>query len=196
MQSRLSHWRGYLPSVKQVLAAFVATQLLVATPLRAQTDTGSNDGKTTSPIKHVIIIIGENRSFDHVYATYVPKKGQTVSNLLSKGIIKADGTPGPNYSLSAQFSAVDYGARFRSRRPPRPRTRSIPTPLTDGTPKFASDTVPATAPFITLSVAVTAEPDLFPTYNFDLLTGASGLPNGAPTRASITSSGWEQACFS
>ena len=26
-----------------------------------------------TPIKHVIVIIGENRSFDHVFATYVPK---------------------------------------------------------------------------------------------------------------------------
>ncbi len=29
-------------------------------------------GLTATPIKHVIIIIGENRSFDHVFATYVP----------------------------------------------------------------------------------------------------------------------------
>ena len=29
--------------------------------------------KTASPIKHVIIIVGENRSFDHLYATYTPK---------------------------------------------------------------------------------------------------------------------------
>src|SRR5450755_4049260 len=112
MHSRFSNWRDHLPTVKQVLALVVASQLLVATPLRAQTDGNSNDGKTTSPIKHVIIIIGENRSFDHVYATYVPKKGQSVSNLLSKGIIKADGTPGPNYSLSAQFSAVDSDGPF------------------------------------------------------------------------------------
>jgi len=33
----------------------------------------------------VIVIIGENRSFDHVYGTYVPTAGQTVSNLLPKG---------------------------------------------------------------------------------------------------------------
>src|ERR1700734_823722 len=66
--------------------------------------------KTASPIKHVIVIIGENRSFDHVFATYKPKAGETVSNLLSKGIIKEDGTPGPNYSLAAQYSAVDSTA--------------------------------------------------------------------------------------
>ena len=29
--------------------------------------------QTATPIKHVIVIIGENRSFDHVFATYKPK---------------------------------------------------------------------------------------------------------------------------
>ena len=54
----------------------------------------SNAGhvKTATPIKHVIVLIGENRTFDHLFATYVPRKGETVSNLLSKGIINADGT--------------------------------------------------------------------------------------------------------
>ena len=60
-----------------------------------------------TPIKHVIVIIGENRSFDHVFATYVPKKGETVWNLLSEGIIKADGTPGPNFSKAEQSAAYD-----------------------------------------------------------------------------------------
>ncbi len=54
--------------------------------------------KTRSPIKHVIIIVGENRTFDHLFATYKPKDGQFVDNLLSKGIVNADGTPGPNFS--------------------------------------------------------------------------------------------------
>src|SRR5271163_3443212 len=62
---------------------------------------------TTSPIKHVIVIIGENRSFDHVFATYVPKSGESVNNLLSEGIIKADGTPGPNFIKAHQIAAVD-----------------------------------------------------------------------------------------
>ena len=30
-------------------------------------------GETTTPIEHVVIIIGENRSFDHLFATYVPR---------------------------------------------------------------------------------------------------------------------------
>jgi len=80
------------------------------TPALAQAS-HSNDAKTSSPIKHVIVIIGENRTFDHVFATYQPTiKGETVDNLLSKGIIRADGSPGPNYGLAVQFSAVDTSA--------------------------------------------------------------------------------------
>ena len=67
----------------------------------------TNDGKTDSPIKHVIIITGENRTFDHVFATYVPRQGQSVDNLLSRGIINIDGSPGPNYAKAAQSSASD-----------------------------------------------------------------------------------------
>ena len=49
---------------------------------------------TATPIKHVLIIIGENRSFDHLFATYVPRNtNESVLNLLSEGIINADGTP-------------------------------------------------------------------------------------------------------
>jgi phospholipase C len=62
---------------------------------------------TLTPIKHVIIIVGENRTFDHLFATYQPKNGQTVLNLLSQGIVKADGSPGPNYSLAKQYSALE-----------------------------------------------------------------------------------------
>src|SRR5689334_17669739 len=54
---------------------------------------------TASPIKHVIIIVGENRSFDHIYATYRAKRhDEHVRNLLSEGIVNADGTPGPNFA--------------------------------------------------------------------------------------------------
>ena len=31
--------------------------------------------KATTPIQHVIVIIGENRTFDHVFATYQPQQG-------------------------------------------------------------------------------------------------------------------------
>jgi phospholipase C len=62
------------------------------------------DPDTASPIKHVIIIVGENRSFDHLFATYVPQKNsEKILNLLSQGIIKADGTPGPNFAKAQQY---------------------------------------------------------------------------------------------
>ena len=49
--------------------------------------------KTASPIKHVIILIGENRGTDHTFGVYKPRgKHQTISNLLSKGIVNEDGT--------------------------------------------------------------------------------------------------------
>ena len=65
---------------------------------------------TASPIKHVIIISGENRSFDHLFATYQPKSGNTVNNLLSEGIIDVNGAPGPNFSLGQQYSADVSGS--------------------------------------------------------------------------------------
>jgi len=60
------------------------------------------DGPTTTPIQHVIVIIGENQSLDGLFGGYVPPPGQTIRNLLSEGIIQADGTPGPNFSSAAQ----------------------------------------------------------------------------------------------
>jgi acid phosphatase len=61
---------------------------------------------TTTPIKHVIVIIGENHTYDNVFGTYVPKHGST-QNLLSKGIVNADGSPGPNVAKAAQNLASD-----------------------------------------------------------------------------------------
>jgi len=133
---------------------------------------------TTTPIKHVIVIIGENRTFDHVYGTYKPKEGETVSNLLSKGIVKANGTPGPNYSLSAQFSALDNtasGGTYST----SPQSKSIYStlpPALAGGPEAASDSAPA--PFKTLKVAKLADQSLAPSYDRFLLTGATGIPAG------------------
>ena len=98
------------------LASLVSLQLTIAAPLFAQ-QTGDNN--TTTPIKHVIVIIGENRSFDHVFATYEPKRGQSVWNLLSEGIVNADGTPGPNFSKAAQSAATDQASDAFLLSPPK-----------------------------------------------------------------------------
>ncbi len=55
----------------------------------------ANEGAkpSRSPIKHVIIIVGENRTFDHIFATYKPRRGETVDNLLSKAPRSAQRRP-------------------------------------------------------------------------------------------------------
>lgn len=68
------------------------------------------DNATSTPIKHVIVVIGENRTFDNLFATYRPLHRQTIFNLLSQGIVNADGSPGPNYALAVQHQAKLNGA--------------------------------------------------------------------------------------
>jgi phospholipase C len=106
---------------KSVCATAMALLLLMYTQVSyggQNQNQGQNENSTASPIKHVIIIVGENRSFDHIYATYVPKnQGQRVNNLLSEGIINADGSPGPNFAKAHQFqivSAPNSGKFFNS----------------------------------------------------------------------------------
>ena len=65
---------------------------------------------TRTPIKHVVIIIGENRTFDHVFATYRPAPGESVWNLLSQGIVTDAGAPGPNFAKAEQQTAPDPSA--------------------------------------------------------------------------------------
>src|SRR5579862_1725211 len=93
---------------------------------------------TTSPIKHVIILIGENRGLDHTFGVYKPKgKGQTISNILSKGIVNEDGTPGPNYGLALQYAVAAQpawyvGAPDSAKTPYNTTTNLMPQPNTNG----------------------------------------------------------------
>src|SRR5215467_10960875 len=89
-------------------SAFVLTSLGLGVDARADGPDGPSDAvKTATPIKHVIIIVGENRSFDHLYATYVPKnKNERVFNLLSEKIIRADGSPGPDFARAHQYKII------------------------------------------------------------------------------------------
>ncbi|HMF06611.1 MAG TPA: hypothetical protein VKE72_06330, partial [Methylocella sp.] len=95
------HRRSSKHSLATHLTAGIAAILLSST---AMTPTAAlADRKTQTPIKHLIVLIGENWSFDSVFATYRPKQGQTIANLLSKGIILKTGAPGPNFIKSQQF---------------------------------------------------------------------------------------------
>lgn len=65
---------------------------------------------TATPIEHVIVVVGENHTFDNVFGAYSPGDGQTIRNLLSRGIILPDGKPGPNFSHAAQSIADSKNA--------------------------------------------------------------------------------------
>ena len=166
--------------VRQGLAFAMATQLLFASsaPVFANEpqlkgDPQTGDSKTASPIKHVIVIIGENRSFDHVFATYVPKKGQTVWNLLSEGIVKADGTPGPNFFKAEQTAAVDQVPDDFLLSPPKVSfpNQALPAPLVGG---------PKTSYVPNLADAQATENGLPSSYVPLLLTGGTGLTSKTP----------------
>ncbi|HEV7968796.1 MAG TPA: alkaline phosphatase family protein [Candidatus Acidoferrales bacterium] len=133
------------------------------------------DGGTRTPIKHVIVIIGENRSFDHVYATYKPKDGEKVWNLLSEGIVNADGTPGPNFSKAEQRAAVDQAPDAFLLSPdkvPFPN-KVLPAPLVGG----AMDSyIPHDDP----TLAEETENGLPASYYIDLITGGTGLKSLTP----------------
>jgi len=63
---------------------------------------------TPPQIKHLVVVLGENHSFDNVFATYVPPdSSQKVWNLLSQGIVDQNGQAGPNFAAAAQHQATD-----------------------------------------------------------------------------------------
>ena len=80
---------------------------LATSALCAVTTAAPAFARATTPITHVIIVIGENHTFDNLFGTYKPKAGQTIDNLLSKGIVNADGTPGPHFVDARQRIGVD-----------------------------------------------------------------------------------------
>jgi phospholipase C len=105
-QMALKSWQG----LRTCVIALTVSQLGLGGPLAGSLQ-AQEKAHTRTPIKHLIVLIGENRTFDHVFATYVPKSKDSVSNLLSKGIIHSDGTPGPHFKKAQQFQAV---APFRT----------------------------------------------------------------------------------
>jgi len=104
-KSQNRKWR-----LRAALSATLAALIAFPIPASAQNHNDGGDGdhhhRTETPVKHVIVLIGENRTFDHVFATYVPRSEDSVRNLLSEHIINADGTLGRNSAKAAQFQAT------------------------------------------------------------------------------------------
>jgi phospholipase C len=88
----------------------IASVVAVSSVTPSAGASGARAGDTVSPIKHVIVIIGENHTFDNVFATYQPPPGQQVHNLLSEGIVTTAGAPGANVSQAVQRTATDTAA--------------------------------------------------------------------------------------
>jgi phospholipase C len=124
-----------LRAVAAVAASFsvsIAPGALAADAVRA----------TATPIEHLVVIVGENLTFDNVFATYEPPAGQSVGNLLSRGIVDRDGKPGPRFADAAQREA-----NVRDRYAVTPSTtgvyKTLPQPGTSyarGLPQHALDT--------------------------------------------------------
>jgi phospholipase C len=141
---------------------------------------------TTSPIKHVIYILGENRSFDNIYGTYVPKQGETISNLLSKGIVTATGAPGRNFAEAMQYRVTATNGTYSIAPTAKTPFSVLPVPTIMSAPA-----VPDAVAFGVISASGVISPTFpggdteLPLDEQDLLiTGGTGsIPaNGADTR--------------
>ena len=186
--------------LRKSLVMFTIFQISLGGALASPLPAPDKEKHTTeSPIKHVIVLIGENRTFDHLFATYVSPSRDSVSNLLSKGIINADGTPGPHFHKAAQFQAIaPFKTTFyisldnHEKAPyeilPEPSLNFSPSPVTGEPPPFppvctGAEVPPACTPLFVLAAI---EPSLEAAALPLLTTGASGAAQTAEFLNPIT----------
>ena len=150
------------------------------------------DPATSSPIKHVIILIGENRSFDNIFGMYQPRKGQSVGNLLSRGIVNASGgtvlnTSAQQFRVTLPLTSATYFIDSRLT-PGKTAYPVLPVPNTTYAPQ--NPTTPADwtsttntiaqAPFDPATVPDKELPTIEPSFEKEdlglLRLGATGLP--------------------
>ncbi len=190
-RSRPANW------LRCVLGTLALLQMSIGPALMSVAVAGNSssfaDNNTASPIRHVIVIIGENRSFDHVFATYVPQRRDvTVRNLLSEGIISLDAhknaIPGPNFEKAHQLAANDMGTNDPFLlSPPKQEfpSNQLPAPLVGGPkvsyiPNECSATTPIAQCAASLTLAQQSESGLPSSYYQELLTGGTGQTKGTP----------------
>jgi phospholipase C len=151
---------------------WAAFSLTASMPAAADADRSVDAIRTATPIKHVIIIVGENRSFDHLFATYVPaRRDERVRNLLSERIINADGTPGPKFARAHQYeiTSAPNGGKYFSSAGLASKTLygTLPAPDLGG--------VGAVSPYIGILSIPGGDPGLPPQDQFLFGTGGTGL---------------------
>lgn len=129
-----------MPTLRLALCCTAALPLMCLTqPVMAQTAT---------PIQHLIVVVGENTSFDTLFATYQPPQGSTVRNLLSAGIVDAQGQPGPAFAKALQKYPSGTG-KYEVDQPQTTPYKVLPRPYAraeKGAPKRVDDKIPADLP--------------------------------------------------
>src|SRR5262249_28028631 len=117
-------------------------------------------------------------------------RGKAVGKLLARGIVREDGTPGPNFNRSMQFQTNQpYPATFfidakktagKTAYQQAPLTPSFPPPNTAYIPTAPGGLSQGQAPFDRAQVPDAQLPRIEPSIEFEdlglLRTGASGLP--------------------
>lgn len=129
-----------MPTLRLALCCTAALPLMCLTqPVMAQTAT---------PIQHLIVVVGENTSFDTLFATYQPPQGSTVRNLMSAGIVDAQGQPGPAFAKALQKYPSGTG-KYEVDQPQTTPYKVLPRPYAraeKGAPKRVDDKIPADLP--------------------------------------------------
>src|SRR5580700_7273432 len=167
-------------SARTGLASLMMLQLSLAGPMAGSAVAKDHDGEEHSrartPIQHVIVIVGENRTFDHIFATYEPKDGESVDNLLAKHIVKEDGTPGKNFAAAYQYAA-DATDSATYQLAPKKKTlySTLPAPLNGGPTDVCKNNG-----ICTLADALSSEDGLDINFYQFLLDGGSGLIGKVP----------------
>jgi phospholipase C len=130
---------------------------------------------TQTPIQHVIVVVGENHTFDNVFGTYQPRNGQPVLNLLSQKIVNSDGSPGPNFNQAAQNTASDattysptpsINGNYNSGLPTPDTTYAYGEPQNVPDPRWKGVTL-ANGPFQLTKHGSTPGPDYFGSFTGD-----------------------------
>jgi phospholipase C len=186
--------RGQLEKNRWKLSTALGSALiaLMFAGSAAADDGDDRDRDTATPIKHVIVLIGENRSFDNIYGMYRPRDGQSVWNLLSKGIVNSSGqtvlnTAAQQFTINLPLASATYFIDFHAT-PGKTLYPTLPLPNTAYAPQFP--TTPANwidpvnqiaqAPFDKATVPDSLLPTIEPSFEHEdlglLRLGATGLP--------------------
>src|SRR5215472_7659973 len=168
-----------------IVCASLAAMVLSPLSAPAYPGNGGDDAptqKTVTRVTHLIVLIGENRTFDHLFGTYISPSGDHVQNLLSEKIVNADGTPGPNFSKATQFRAI---APFQTKyyisldKLEKAPYAHLPEPTLNFSPSPATGEPPPYPPGTSQALLAEIEPSLELDDLALLTTGASGAAQTA-----------------